>query len=124
MGYATPTGLNSQNINSGGEAETPFTVTNTQFSPNEDGYKDYLALNFLLDSGEELGSVWIYDLEGREIIRLISNESLGTSSIVQWDGRNADQVLADMGIYIIFVQLWDAMGNVREYQETCALVKR
>ncbi len=123
-GYATPTGLNSQNINPVGESKTPFTVTNTQFSPNEDGYKDYLALNFLLDSGEELGSVWIYDLEGRETIRLISNESLGTSSIVQWDGRNADMVLADMGIYIIFVQLWDAMGNVREYQETCALVKR
>jgi hypothetical protein len=123
-GYATPTGLNSQNINSMIEGESPYTVTNTQFSPNEDGYKDFLALNFLLDSGEEVGSVWIYDLEGREIIRLVSNESLGTSSIVQWDGRNADHVLADMGIYIIFIQLWDAMGNVREYQETCALVKR
>lgn len=123
-GYGTPTGVNSQNINLGGEAKPPFTVVNTQFSPNEDGYKDYLALNFLLESGEEIGSVWIYDLEGREIIRLISNESLGTSAIVQWDGRNEDQVLADMGIYVIFVQLWDAAGNVREYQETCALVKR
>ena len=123
-GYGTPTGVNSQNINLSGEAKPPFSVINTQFSPNEDGYKDYLALNFLLESGEEIGSVWIYDLEGREIIRLISNESLGTSAIVQWDGRNEDQVLADMGIYVIFVQLWDAAGNVREYQETCALVKR
>ena len=123
-GYGTPTGVNSQNINLTGETKPPFTVVNPQFSPNEDGYKDYLALNFLLESGEEIGSVWIYDLEGREIISLISNESLGTSAIVQWDGRNEEQVLADMGIYVIFVQLWDAAGNVREYQETCALVKR
>jgi len=123
-GYGTPTGENSQKINTNGEGEAPFSVTNRQFSPNEDGYKDFLALNFLLDSGEEIGSVWIYDLEGREITQLLSNESLGTSAIVQWDGRSADQLLADMGIYIIFIQLWDAGGNVREYQETCALVKR
>lgn len=123
-GYATPTGQNSQALSPEVEVKTPFTVTNRQFSPDDDGFKDFLALNFLLDSGDEIGSAWIYDLEGREIIRLISNESLGTSAIVQWDGRNADQVLSEMGIYIIFVQLWDANGNVREYQETCALVKR
>lgn len=123
-GYGTPTGTNSQNVNLEPVSETPFTVTNPRFSPNADGYKDFLALNFLSDTGEEVASVWIYDLEGREINQLISNESLGTSGLVQWDGRNSDQVLAEMGIYVIFVQLWDAMGNVREYQETCALVKR
>ena len=123
-GYGTPTGPNSQMIVSSGETETPFTVSNRQFSPNEDGYKDFLALNFLLESGDQIGSVWIYDLEGRQITRLIDNESLGTSTIVQWDGRTEDSLLAEMGIYIIYVQLWDAAGNVREYQETCALVKR
>ena len=123
-GYGTPTGPNSQMVTTSGEPEAPFTVTNRQFSPNEDGYKDFLALNFLLISGEEIGSVWIYDLEGREITRLIDNESLGTSTIVQWDGRTSESLLAEMGIYVIFVQLWDAMGNVRQYQETCALVKR
>jgi len=123
-GYGTPTGVNSQNFNATSGGEIPFSIINKQFSPNEDGYKDFLALNFLLTSGNETGSVWIYDLEGREINHLIANETLGTSAIVQWDGRNADSVLADMGIYLIFVQLWDAQGNVKEYQETCALVKR
>ena len=123
-GYGTPTGTNSQNVNLETASENPFTITNPTFSPNADGYKDFLALNFLSDTGEEIASAWVYDLEGREINQLISNESLGTSALVQWDGRNNDQQLAEMGIYIIFVQLWDAQGNVREYQETCALVKR
>ena len=122
-GYGTPTGQNSQKWVQT-EVEMPFSVINKQFSPDDDGYEDYLALNFLLTSGDDLGSVWIYDLEGRKIKNLISNESLGTSSMVQWDGRNADEVLANMGIYIIFVELWDAHGNVKEYQQTCALVKR
>lgn len=124
VGYGTPTGANSQVLESGEDQEEPFTVINSVFSPDDDGFKDFLALNFLLTSGDDLGSVWIYDLEGREVINLLSNESLGSSTIVQWDGRNGDQVISDAGIYIIFVQLWDAAGNVREYQKTCALVKR
>jgi len=123
-GNGTPTGTNSQNVNLEPASETPFTINNGRFSPNGDGYRDFLALNFLSATGEDIASVWIYDLEGREINQLIANESLGTSGLVQWDGRNNDQQLAEMGIYVIFVQLWDAMGNVKEYQETCALVKR
>jgi hypothetical protein len=123
-GYATPTGENSQKLVVPEEGEVPFTVTNSNFSPNGDGYKDFLALNFLLPDGDQVGTVDVYDLEGRQIIRLVANETLGTSSIVQWDGRNSDQMLAEMGIYVIFVQLWDAQGNVNEYRETCALVKR
>jgi hypothetical protein len=123
-GYATPTGENSQKTTPGGQVETPFSITNKQFSPNEDGFKDFLALNFQLETGDYIGSVWVYDLEGREINRLLSNESLGTSTLIQWDGRTSEGLLADMGIYILFVQLWDVAGDVSEYQETCALVKR
>ncbi len=123
-GYATPTGVNSQNTSLVTEKESPYSITNSVFSPDDDGFKDFLALNFLLTTGDFIGSVWVYDLEGREIIQLLSNESLGTSTTVQWDGRRPDQILADMGIYVLFIQLWDAAGNVNEYKETCALVKR
>ena len=122
-GYATPTGTNSQARNGAG-VEMPFSITNKQFSPNNDGYKDYLTVDFNLATGDEIGSVWVYDLEGRVVQQLLSNESLGTTALVQWDGSNADGQLADMGIYIIFVQLWDPQGDVKEYQQSCALVKR
>ena len=78
----------------------------------------------VLPDGDQIGSIRVHDLEGRAIKTLITNESLGTSAFVQWDGRNAEEVVAEMGIYVIFVELWDAQGNVKEYQETCALVKR
>ncbi len=123
-GYATPTGVNSQNTPIENAEESPFSIINSVFSPDDDGFKDFLALNFLLASGDFIGSIWVYDLEGREINQLLSNESLGTSTIVQWDGRNKDQLVADMGIYVLFIQLWDANGDVKEYKETCALVKR
>lgn len=122
-GYATPTGPNSQAIQNG-VGNAPFSITNKQFSPNDDGYKDFLLIDFTETSGDDIASVWIYDLEGRIIKQLLSNESIGTSALVQWDGINTDGRLADMGIYIVFVQLWDPAGNVKEYQQSCALVKR
>jgi len=122
-GNATPTGVNSQSVPLG-EGETPFSITNKQFSPDGDGFKDYLLIDFSLSSGDDVGSVWVHDLEGRLIRELLSNESLGTSALVQWDGTNTENKIADMGMYIIFVQLWDPAGNVKEYQESCALIKR
>ncbi len=122
-GYATPTGPNSQSTPSA-TIEGPFSLVNKNFSPNDDGFKDFLGIQFELEGGNDVGSVWVYDLEGREIYQVLSNENLGTSAFIQWDGRNAEGSLSDMGIYIIFIQLWDIAGNVREYKETCALVKR
>ena len=122
-GYGTPTGPNSQQLLLPVDTETPFTFINRIFSPDEDGYKDYLAIRFTTGSTDDIASVWVYDLEGREIHQLISNESIGTSGLVQWDGRNVEGVLADRGMYIILVQLWNADGDVREYQASCALVK-
>jgi len=122
-GYATPTGVNSQTLNSQ-PTESPYTIINRNFSPNDDGYKDYLALQFDAGVGDQVASVWVYDREGREVEQLLSNELIGTSGLVTWDGRNSDGVISEMGIYILFVRLWQTNGDVKEYQETCALIKR
>ncbi|MDQ3017915.1 MAG: lamin tail domain-containing protein [Bacteroidota bacterium] len=122
-GYATPTGPNSQSRPSG-PVEGPFTLVNKNFSPNDDGFKDFLGIQFEPEGGNNVGSVWIYDLEGREIYQVLSNETLGVSSFVQWDGRNDEGIVSDMGMYIVYIQLWNMDGDVKEYLETCALVKR
>ncbi len=122
-GYATPTGPNSQNAMVPNTV-APFTISPRHFSPNDDGFNDFLIIQFELESGNDVGSIWVYDLEGREIHQVLTNETLGTSALIQWDGRNAEGLVADMGIYLLFVQLWDEEGNVRQYQEACSLVKR
>lgn len=122
-GYATPTGPNSQMIGLP-VATPPFTIINRHFSPNDDGFKDFLLIDFELESGNDVASIWAYNLEGREIRQILSNETIGTTALIQWDGRNAEGLLAEMGIYLIFIHLWDTDGNTKQYQESCALVKR
>ena len=123
-GYATPTGKNSQQYESQPNGDDPYTLTNRNFSPNDDGFKDFMALEFNAGAGDDIASVWIYDREGREVQELLSNELIGTSGLVTWDGRNEDGVVSEMGIYILFIRLWKPDGDVHEYQESCALIKR
>lgn len=122
-GFATPTGPNSH-IAGPVIVNPPFTVTNRHFSPDNDGFNDFFLLQFEPVSLNSVGSIWVYDLEGREVHQVLSNETIGFSTFIQWDGRNAEGDLADMGIYIVYIQVWDPDGNISEFQETCALVKR
>jgi hypothetical protein len=122
-GYATPTGINSQSLNPTPGTD-PFSITNQQFTPNDDGYKDFLIIDFKLPTGNEVVTATVYDLEGRVVRLLVTNEILGTNAFVQWDGRNEEDRVADMGIYILYIQIWDPAGNVKAYQQSCALVKR
>src|SRR5690606_32134951 len=71
-GYATPTGLNSQQVGSGAESDKPFILTNSVFSPNNDGFNDFLTIQMDAQAGDQVASIWIYDLEGREVNRLLT----------------------------------------------------
>ena len=122
-GFATPTGPNSQTAILAG-SKALFRLTNRIFSPDDDGFNDFLLVDFEPGPGNYVASVWVYDLDGREIRQLLSNETLGASPVVQWDGRNSEGKLAEMGIYILLVQLWDEDGRVNKYQEPCTLIKR
>jgi hypothetical protein len=123
-GNATPTGENSQRLITQGPAEQPFTITTRNFSPNGDGYKDFLAMEFSDNSPDAITSVWVYDREGREVSQLVSNESMGSQALVTWDGRTKGSSVATMGIYILFVRVWNTNGEVKDYQESFALIDR
>jgi hypothetical protein len=46
---------------------------------------------------------------------------LGTKGTYSWDGINADREKSRLGIYIIFVEVFDLTGNVKQYKKTCVL---
>lgn len=50
--------------------------------------------------GEETVSLIIYDMLGREVVRLIENERMNGMTEIQWDGKNSLGNSASSGIYI------------------------
>ena len=124
-GFATPGYENSQiigepNINAGDF----FEIINPTFSPDQDGFKDFTQLNFTLDQVDYFASMTIFDDEGREITQLLPFQTVSPSGTVRWDGTDQDGNVANMGIYILYIQLLDPNGNQMEFKEPIVVARR
>ncbi len=120
VGYGTPAYKNSQ-YNDAGETDGAIEVTPELFSPDEDGKNDIVNINYHFDTPGFVANVTIYDSNGRLVKQLIRNELLGTKGTFTWDGITDAREKARIGIYILFVEVFDLSGKVKHYKKTCVL---
>ena len=125
-GYGTPTDVNSQFIDEVKKTgESLFQLSPEIFTPDMDGYDDFLVISYSLESTGIKGTFIIFDTDGRPIKHLVNNQTLNTSGKITWDGVRDDHSLASPGIYIVWCKIYDLSGNVQEYKESFVLgVKR
>ncbi len=123
VGFATPAYQNSQ-YGMLTEPADPVTVEPEVFSPDNDGRDD--VLNILCQFAEPgyTCNISIFDDRGREVRQLINNELLGTEATFSWDGLTSENQKAGIGIYIIFVEVFDLNGNTRHFKKTAVLATR
>jgi len=113
-GFGTPTRENSQ-ARSGLEpvGEETFSIVSPTFSPDGDGFEDFLELSYTTDRTGFLARVRIFDAQGRLIRTLRRVELLGGSGTLRWDGGNDEGRKAKAGLYVLFVEVFNADGAVR-----------
>ncbi len=122
-GFATPGDLNSQ-FSMSIETNDPITIEPEVFSPDNDGRDDVLNINYKFATSGKNCSVNIYDSRGRPVRTLVNNEFIGTEGQFSWDGLNDDNQKAPIGIYVIFVEVFDTEGNTENYKKTAVLGTR
>src|SRR6056297_634946 len=86
------------------------TIENRIFSPDGDGRRDTTSAKFT--SNEKV--TWqgeLVDIEGNEIF---STDSERTTSLVLWDGSNAEGEMADQGEYLLLASFTDRAGNTTD----------
>ncbi len=120
VGFATPAYQNSQ-FDIPQVADNPITVEPAIFSPDNDGYNDVLNFNYTFDTPGFIGSITIFDSRGRTIKNLLTNELLGTSGTVSWDGINASNEKARIGIYVAYIELFNTSGDQKKYKKSFVL---
>ena len=124
-GFATPGYKNSQSlINLTVNQGELYDIVNSTFSPDQDGFKDFLQVNFKLDQTDYFATMVIYDSEGREIKKLLPYQTIAPSSSVVWDGTGTDDRVASMGIYILWIQMLTPDGEKREFKEPIVVARR
>ena len=120
VGYASPGYRNSQ---SGSElnSNSAFSARPSIFSPDNDGYNDVLQITYSFKQEGYVGSVSIMDKEGQIVRKLASNILLGREGHFYWDGINEQRKKASVGYYIVFMELFNASGEVSRYKTTVVL---
>ncbi|NVN95950.1 MAG: lamin tail domain-containing protein [Bacteroidetes bacterium] len=120
VGFGTPTYKNSQ-YSTFLYLEDPITILPEIFSPDDDGYNDILSITYQFSTPGYIANVIIYDAKGRLIKTLIKNELLGIKGSFSWDGIDENNQKANIGIYIVYVEIFDTSGNVKSYKKTAVL---
>lgn len=123
VGYGTPGYKNSQ-YNDAVDAASAIEVTPEIFSPDEDGMNDVVNINYHFDTPGFVGNITIYDSKGRLVKYLVRNELLGINGTFSWDGINEAREKERIGIYIIFMEVYDLTGKVKHYKKTCVLASK
>lgn len=119
VGFATPAYRNSQYLQADGGSGV--SISNPLFSPDNDGYNDVLNISYKLDEPGKAANVYIYDSRGRQVRYLIRNEQLAIDGTLSWNGINDDNEKAAIGIYVIYVELFNLSGKVNKYKLSCTL---
>ena len=124
IGFATPSYANSQLIENSSTNTEKVWLTNKTFSPDYDGFEDFLLINYELDQTGFAANIDIYDANGRWIKRIAKNDILGLNGFYKWDGTTDNGTKARMGIYIVFVELVHPNGTMQRIKKIAVLAIR
>jgi hypothetical protein len=81
------------------------------FSPDNDGMDDFVVVLYELPVRTDAVSVTVYDSRGRLIRRLLTAEAGTYRGEVVWDGRDDEQGMARVGIYVVVLEAIDEKGG-------------
>ncbi len=118
VGFATPTGPNSQNFELPEQISGLVAIDNPRFSPDDDGFEDILLIQ--VEPGRQgfIANINIFDAQGRLVRELVQNTLVGNSALFKWDGLTNENSKARIGPYIVWVELFDENGNVNREKIT------
>lgn len=129
VGYGTPGYQNSQymienatqNLSS---SDDIFSLLSNTFSPDDDGFQDYLLLEYKLNKPGYLANISIFNIDGLLIKKLLTNELLQLSGQVKWNGETNERLIAPVGAYIVVIELVNPNGKISRLKKACVLTNK
>lgn len=122
VGFATPAYENSQFNNAGTEDE--ISIEPEIFSPDNDGYNDVVAINYSFDKPGYVLNIDVYNSSGYPLRKLVNNKYVSEQGSEFWDGIQDDDSKAPVGIYILYIKVFDLEGKAKNYKRTVVLGTR
>ena len=124
VGFATPANRNSQFTEFSTENKDEILIEPEVFSPDNDGYDDRVFIRYKFDEPGYIGSVSIFNSIGQLVKRIANNELMAIEGSFLWNGLYENNQRADIGIYIIYFEVFNLQGKVKRYKKTCVVAAK
>ncbi|MBI5539894.1 MAG: lamin tail domain-containing protein [Bacteroidia bacterium] len=122
-GFGTPGYKNSQ-FSQFEQLDASITVEPEVFSPDNDGYNDLLNIRYKFEEPGYVANVTIFDARGRKVKLLVSNELLAIEGYFTWDGLNDANQKVALGVYVVFVEVFNLNGNTKHFKKACVVASK
>ena len=99
-----------------------LTLSPNPFSPDNDGFEDFLAIGYSLPSTTSMIRVRCFDVQGRLVRTLANNEPAASSGTIIWNGLDDNNRRVRIGMYIILFEALDSSGGVVRTMKDVAVV--
>lgn len=120
-GWATPTYKNSQAFGMV-VSDDAFGIEPELFSPDNDGYNDLLTITYSIQESDMFSNITIFDEQGRLVKALQRNAWLGTNGSFVWDGSDENGNRCRIGNYVIYIEVYNAKGNMQTIKKVVTLM--
>lgn len=85
------------------ESEQVLSLSSSVFAPNREGRLDFLAITINLSKPERV-NLYIVNMNGQIIQRLIDNQLINGTTTALWHGTNENQTTMNPGFYVVFFE--------------------
>lgn len=122
-GYGTPTYQNSQ-FRIDQQVQGEIKLTPEVFSPDNDGFDDFLTINYQFPERGYVANITIFDASGRPVRVLQKNALCSTSDYFRWDGLNDKQQKVAVGAYVVYTEIFNLQGKTKKFKNTVVVARR
>lgn len=112
VGYATPGLINSQLWPDEDDANQVINLSEDHFSPNQDGYLDFVVIRLNLPKPGFHARLQVFDHSGMLVATLLQDRTIAAEENLTWQGGSNDGGLTLPGMYIIQGQFAHPDGDL------------
>jgi len=122
-GYGTPGYQNSQSNTGAGVAEN-FVISPPVFSPDNDGYNDFLTIDYRFPDPGYVCNITAFDANGRPVKYITRNAICGVQGYFRWDGLDEEHAKLPIGVYVILIEVFNLAGKTGHFKKAITLARR
>jgi len=121
--YGTPGYQNSvfmENQEVTGQVE----INPSVFSPDGDGFDDVTIINLSAFKKGYTAKIIVFDAQGRLVKNLVNCQNIANQSCFVWNGTDENGKIVPIGIYVVYVELFDIQGDIKIFKKIVVVASK